>query len=357
MAKVSRSLRAHIPSMVKASWLVVIGTSAGGSDALARLLPQLSPDFPGAVFIAQHAPADATGEASLRALRKVSALEVSRAEDGESFKAGRVYLAPPDRHMMLKQNKIMLTKGARENGWRPAIDPLFRSAAVAHGPRVIGVVLTGYLDDGTAGLVAIQRCGGKCVVQDPRDAAYPDMPQNALTQVDADRCVPIAEMGAALTEIANGKVPKRKATPEDIVIEARIAERVLSDLPSVEALGEQVPYNCPDCGGVLWEIDKGPTLRYRCHTGHAFTAPVLLARQSDKMEETLWIALRMFEERRNLLRKMSTAKRDPAGDEDVPRAGNRAIFASTAARAKEAEAHIARIRELLRMGEASGQKR
>jgi two-component system chemotaxis response regulator CheB len=132
---------------------------------------------------------------------------------------------------------------------------------------------------------------------------------------------------------------------------------VLSDLPAVEALGDQVPYNCPDCGGVLWEISKGPSLRYRCHTGHAFTAPVLLARQSEKVEETLWIALRMFEERRNLLRKMSSAKPIPAVEEGVPRTGNRELFASTAARAKEAEMHIERIRELLRVGESSGHKR
>lgn len=146
--------------MKKPSWLVAIGTSAGGLDALARLLPQLAPDFPGAILIAQHMPADVTGEATLRALRKVATLECSQARDGEPLKAGHVYLAPSDQHMMVKKTSIMVTKGARENGWRPAIDPLFRSVAVAHGNRSIGVVLTGYLDDGTAGLVAIKRCGG-----------------------------------------------------------------------------------------------------------------------------------------------------------------------------------------------------
>lgn len=345
--------------MKKPPWLVVIGTSAGGLDALQRLLPQLSPTFPGALFIVQHMPADVSGASSLRALQKVATLECGHAKDGEPFQAGRIYLAPSDQHMMLKRGTIILTKGARENGWRPAIDPLFRSAAVAHGSRVIGVVLTGYLDDGTAGLVAIQRCGGKCVVQDPRDAAYPDMPQNALSQVEADHCVPIAEMGAVLTRLVEGKPAKSPATPQDIAIEAKIAERVLSDLPSVEAVGDQVPYNCPGCGGVLWEVREGDSLRYRCHTGHAFTAPVLLAEQSAKIEETLWIALRMFEERRNLLTKMSASTPKRKADErvGVPGAGNREVFSTTAARAKEAAVHIERIRALLRVVEAKDRKR
>ena len=334
----------------KPSWLVAIGTSAGGLDALARLLPQLAPDFPGSIFIAQHMPADVSGEATLRALRKVATLECSHAHDGEPFKPGRVYLAPTDQHMMVKKTTIMVTKGARENGWRPAIDPLFRSVAVAHGNRAIGVVLTGYLDDGTAGLVAIKRCGGKCVVQDPRDAAYPDMPQNALAQVKVDHCVPIAEMGAVLTQLAQSRAARRSAPPEDIAIEAKIAERVLSDLPSVEAVGEQVPYNCPGCGGVLWQVKEGDALRYRCHTGHAYTAPVLLAQQSAKIEETLWIALRMFEERRNLLATMASQKKRSDPRESVPGAGNREVYASTAERAKEAAVHVERIRALLRVG-------
>lgn len=340
--------------MKKPSWLVVVGTSAGGLDALKRLLPQLPPDFPGAIFVAQHLPADANGEASLRALASVATLECAQARDGEAFERGRVYLAPPDQHMMIKGGKIMLTKGARENGWRPAIDPLFRSAAVAHGDRVIGVVLTGYLDDGTAGLVAIKRCGGRCVVQDPKDAAYPDMPQNALSQVDVDACVPIAEMGGVLVRLSQARPGKKKAIPKDVAIEAKIAERVLSDLPSVEAVGEQVPYNCPGCGGVLWEVTEGNALRYRCHTGHAYTAPILLAEQSARIEETLWIALRMFEERRNLLRKMSSSKQKVDVPGGVKGAGNREIFASTAERAREAEVHIERIRELLRVGGGKG---
>lgn len=335
-----------------APWLVTIGTSAGGLDALTRLLSQLPRGFSAPIFVVQHVPPDSTGAALLRALREGCSLPCSEAKDGEVFEPGRIYLAPADHHMMLKGGKIMLTKGARENAWRPAIDPLFRSAAVAYGNRVIGVVLTGYLDDGTSGLLAIQRCGGVCVVQDPADAAYPDMPQNALDQVEADHCVPIAEMGAVLTRLVAQKVGKKQAPPEDIVIEARIAERVLSDLPSVNAVGDQAPFNCPGCGGVLWEVKQGD-LRYRCHTGHAYSAPTLLAVQAEKMEETLWIALRMFEERRNLLERMASAspRTGPPRRADGRSRGNRDVYASTDARAKEAAQHIERIREMLRMGE------
>jgi two-component system chemotaxis response regulator CheB len=235
---------------------------------------------------------------------------------------------------MLVAGTMLVTKGARENRSRPAIDPLFRSAAVAYRSRVIGVVLTGYLDDGTAGMTAIKRCGGVCVVQDPDDAAYPDMPRSVLGQVKADHVVPMAEMGALLTRLLDRPRRVEKKVPDDIAIEARIAERVLSDLPSVEAVGEQVPFNCPGCGGVLWEVSKGKLLRYRCHTGHAYTSAVLLAEQAAKIEETLWVALRMFEERRNLLTKVS-------------KGGGRDDSTSTAARARESEVHIRRIRELL----------
>lgn len=337
-------------------WLVVVGTSAGGLDALSKLVAQLPADFPGTLFIVQHLPADTNGSALLRALSGSGALPCAQARPGEVFRPKRIYIAPPDHHMMLKPgNKLLITKGARENGWRPAIDPLFRSAAVAYGNRVIGVVLTGYLDDGAAGLAAIRRCGGVCIVQDPADAAYPDMPQNALEQVGSALRVPIAEMGAVLARLVESTIGARVAVPKDIAIEARIAERVLSDLPSVDALGDQVPFNCPGCGGVLWEIDKGQGARYRCHTGHSYTAPVLLALQSEKIEETLWIALRMFEERRNMLERMAADPSQPRkrSGTGLPGVGNREIYASTAERGREAEMHIERIRSLLRMGEAA----
>lgn len=315
--------------------IVAVGASAGGLDALTRLVAQLPQDFPAAVFIVQHMAADTSGEALLYSLKKASKLPCARARDRERFRAGRVYVAAADHHLLVaKGGRILVTKGARENRSRPGIDPLFRSAAVAYGVGVVGVLLTGYLDDGTSGLVAIKRCGGRTVVQDPDDASYPDMPMNAIENAEIDHVVALAGMGALLSKLTQESLVRQLAIPPDLVTESRIAERVLSDLKSVEELGDQVPFNCPGCGGVLWEMAKGDT-RYRCHTGHAYTAPVLLAEQTAKIEETLWVALRMFEERRNLLITMAASKRRGA---TVP---------SAAARAQDSMVHIRRIRAML----------
>jgi two-component system, chemotaxis family, protein-glutamate methylesterase/glutaminase len=288
--------------------------------------------------------ADTPGEPLRRALNQLETLICEEAKDGAAFKNGHLYMAPSDHHLMIMKGKMLVTKGARENRSRPGIDPLFRSAAVAYRSKVIGVILTGYLDDGTAGMLAIKRCGGVCVVQDPVDAAYPNMPQNVLKQVKADHVVPLAGMGALLAKLLERPARKDRAIPSDVAIEARIAERVLSDLPSVEGVGDQVPFNWPGCGGLLWEVAEGKLLRYRCHTGHAYTSSVLLAEQTAKIEETLWIALRMFEERRNLLTTVSDRN-------------GRGFSASATARAKESEVHIDRIRTMLRSSEQPALKR
>jgi two-component system chemotaxis response regulator CheB len=241
----------------------------------------------------------------------------------------------------VKKSTLLVTKGARENRYRPAIDPIFRSAAVTHGPSVIGIVLTGMLDDGTAGLIAIKRCGGVTVVQDPKEAAYPEMPQSAINNLKVDHCVPVAEMVRLLEKLTREPHGKRKVIPQDIRTEALIAERVLSDVAQVNGLGKQVPYNCPNCGGVLWQIDKPDVERYRCHTGHSYTAASLLTSQTEKIEETLWTSLRMFEERKNLLNNMARTQVGQTGKE------------SYAQRAKETEVHIERIRAMLLASETA----
>ncbi len=323
------------PKEIASSIIVVIGTSAGGMEALKRLVAQLPGAFPAPIFIVNHMGADTTGEALVKALNDSGKLTCVHGRDQQVFQSGTIYLAPSDQHMLVMEDRIMITKGARENRSRPAIDPLFRSAAVAYGNRVVGIVLTGFLDDGTSGMLAIKRCGGVAVVQDPVDAAYPDMPRSVIANVGADYCLPIAEMGALLSDLVTRELPDRKPAPDDIVIEAKIAQRVLSDLPSVEALGDQVPFNCPDCGGVLWEVAEAGLLRYRCHTGHAFTSSALLSQQTVKIEETLWVALRMFEERQNLLVTMSKNKDQ-----------NRSL--SIAQRAADSQVHIDRIRAMLK---------
>jgi two-component system chemotaxis response regulator CheB len=315
--------------------IIVIGTSAGGLETLDRLVGQLSTDLPASIFIVQHMAPENSGEALLRRLSRYTAFKPVLAKNGQHFEAGRIYIAPSDHHLLLKTDRMLVTKGARENRNRPGIDPLFRSAAVTHGPAVIGVVLTGMLDDGTAGLIAIKKCGGVTVVQDPGDAAYSGMPTSALENAGVDYCVPLAGMGSLLTRLVSQRPGKRKAVPPDVRTEAVIAERVLSDISQVNTLGEQVPYNCPGCGGVLWELDARGEKRYRCHTGHSYTERSLLASQSEKIEEMLWISLRMFEERKNLLTSMATGARHPA------------LKTSHRSRAKEAQGYIDRIRGLL----------
>lgn len=324
----------HKPDNI--SKVVVIGTSAGGLSALKKLISQLHKDFPLPVLVVRHISADATGNVLLNELNKLNTIKCQHAESGDNLKPGHLYLAPSDHHLMIGEDlKILVTKGAQENRYRPAIDPLFRSAAVGFGTGVIGILLTGYLDDGTAGMKAIKRCGGTCIVQDPEEADYPAMPKNALNNVKVDHCLPISEMGSLLYKLIPKKLRKNVSVPEDIIIETKIAERVLSDLTSVNKVGDQVPFNCPGCGGVLWKVEKDTDSRYRCHTGHAFTAASLLAEQTKKIEETMWTALRMFEERKNLLTTMAREKKGVGSK-------------SAEERANVSQVHIDRIRAILK---------
>jgi two-component system chemotaxis response regulator CheB len=315
--------------------IIVIGTSAGGLEALDELIAQLPTDLPASIFIIQHMAPENTGIALLHRLGKYRPFQCKLAADGEKFLPGRIYIATPDYHLLLKKDHVLVTKGARENRYRPGIDPLFRSAAATFGPRVIGLILTGMLDDGTAGMSAIKKCGGITIVQDPKEATYPDMPQSALTNVKIDHCVPLSQMGALLERLVAESPGEPKPVPGDIKAEALIAERVLSDVKGVSGLGDQVPYNCPNCGGVLWELAASKADRYRCHTGHSFTAVSLLTSQTEKIEETLWVSLRMFEERKNLLNAMAKTEKHQSTQQTY------------AEQAKGTEVHINRIRAML----------
>jgi two-component system chemotaxis response regulator CheB len=321
--------------MAKDHSIVVMGASAGGLEVLDEVIGQLPARLPASIFIVQHMGSENSGEAIVERLGRHKAFKCTLARDGETFETGHIYIAPADYHLLVKKTTLLVTKGARENRYRPGVDPLFRSAAVAHGPGVIGVVLTGMLDDGTAGLIAIDKCGGTTVVQDPNDAAYPSMPQSALDNLAVDHCVTAATMGQLLVMLVHTSRGKRASIPDDVRTEAVIAERVLSDVAQVNGLGEQVPYNCPNCGGVLWEMAKSKSRRFRCHTGHSFTEAALMTSQIEKIEETLWISLRMFEERKNLLASM---ERTEGGS------GRKSVYAD---RLKEVNDHIERIREML----------
>ena len=315
---------------------IVIGASAGGFKAIQALIAQLQPEFPLPILIVMHISEDATGNVLLNALAKSTTLNCLHAISGHTLKGGHIYLAPSGHHLLVGEDaKILITKGAHENRNRPGIDPLFRSAAITFGNALIAILLTGYLNDGTSGMEAVKKCGGICIVQDPEDADYPQMPQNAINHVKVDYIVPLKEMGGLIYQLISKKLSKRKTIPKEVILEANIAKRVLSDVPSVNALGEQVPFNCPGCGGVLWKMDDGVPLRYRCHTGHAYTADALLAVQNEKIEETMWVAMRMFEERKNLL--LTLAETRPGISQKIARE-----------RAAQSQIHIDRIRQIIK---------
>lgn len=285
--------------------IVVIGASAGGVEALKRLVRALPGDFPAAVFIVLHLRSSSRSLLA-QILDKEGVLPAVQASDGDRFEPGRIYVARPDCHMLLGRERIVLHRGPRENMSRPAIDPLFRSAAAAFESRVIGVVLTGTLNDGTAGLYAVKRCGGIAVVQDPADAEHPEMPRSALRDVAADHVVPLADLGPLLVRLVREPAGPGPWVPEAIRLEAGIQMDGKAGMGVDDALGKPSHFTCPDCNGALWEIQDGKPQRYRCHVGHSFTARALMAGQSKAVETALWSALRALQERADLLRRMAT---------------------------------------------------
>jgi two-component system chemotaxis response regulator CheB len=286
--------------------IVVVGASAGGIEALSALLALLPADFPAAIFVVVHVSADSPGVLPT-ILARAGVLPVETARDGVAILPGRVYVALPDRHLLLEQGYIRITRGPKENRFRPAIDPLFRSAAQAYGERVIGVVLSGSLDDGTAGLWAIKDRGGLAIVQEPGEATYPSMPLSALRSVEVDHRVTIAEMAGLLPQLVNAVVEEKEAVavPDKMEIETRIAHEDNPLAAGVMTLGPLSPYTCPECNGVLVQLQEGNLLRFRCHTGHAYSLESLLAGIHESIDKTLWNTVRTLEEHMLLLRHLS----------------------------------------------------
>lgn len=279
--------------------IITVGASAGGISALRTLFAQLPRVLDAAFFIVIHTSA-ASSNSLAALLNEVAAMPAKTAEDGEAICPGHIYIGPPDLHMLVKADHVRLYKGPHENRHRPAIDPTFRSAAVAHQTNAIGIILTGFLDDGTSGLLAIKRCGGVAIVQDPEEAEYSDMPRNAIAAVEADYTVPLSQMGSILETLIAQPVAMPGPIPDDVAMEARIAEQAVSNISREQKLGSLVPFGCPDCGGPLWQIESDQVRRYRCHTGHGFTAKALLDGQNDALEQALWAAMRTMEEQANI---------------------------------------------------------
>jgi two-component system chemotaxis response regulator CheB len=284
--------------------VIVIGASAGGVEALRTLMSGLPMDLPAAVLVVLHVPPYG-GSVLPAILDRAGPLPARHPRHREPLGESVVWVAPADHHLLLASNSVVLTRGPRENGLRPAADVLFRSAARAHGPRVIGVVLSGVLDDGTAGLTSIAAQGGVTVVQDPADALYPGMPTSALDHVNIDHVVPIAEMADLLVRLC-----KEEAVEVDRPVSPLLAMETDMALMDEKAMneddrpGQPSGFSCPDCNGVLWEILDGELVRYRCRVGHAWSAETLLGEQSEQLDGALWMALRGLEEKAALARTL-----------------------------------------------------
>jgi two-component system chemotaxis response regulator CheB len=285
--------------------VVVVGASAGGVEALRAVVGGLPPGLPAPVVVVLHI-AKGSPSALPRILNRAGPLSAVAAEHGAPLRDGVVYAAPSDHHVLIADGHLRLSSGPTENGHRPAIDPLFRSAAVTYGPCAIGVVLSGTRDDGSAGLAAIAQRGGGAVVQESGDALYPAMPANALEHVPSALVQPAAKIGGLLGELVGAVVATAMTSdPDDLLaVETEIAA---VGVPSTDLLPQAgpSPYSCPSCHGVLFEIPSSPAPRFRCRVGHAWSLGSHVEEQGLAVEEALWAAVRALEERAALLERLA----------------------------------------------------
>lgn len=319
--------------------IVVVGASAGGVEALRDIVRILPADLPASMFVTVHFPEG--GKSVLpQILNRAGSLRAGHATDGEAIEPRRIYVAPPDHHLLVHNGTIRLSRGPRENGYRPAVDPMFRSAAVRFGPRVIGIVLSGNLDDGTSGLAAVKRHGGLALVQDPQDALFDSMPRSAIEHVRVDRVASAGEIARVIVDCVRQSVPEEATGP--VLADVREDEYSEADVSVIEAPdehpGEVSAFSCPDCGGVLWRIEEGDFVRFRCRVGHGWTADALVAEQADQVDDALWAALRALEERAALLRSLVTR---------YTRAGSKTLAARFEAQAEQVETRGRLVRDLI----------
>lgn len=282
--------------------IIVIGASAGGVEACKKLVSSLPKDFEGSIFIVIHLPSDGVSVLP-QILSHWSAIPAVHPRDGAIIKPGLIYVAPPDHHMLIKPGRIILVAGPEENYARPAVDPLFRSASAAYGRRVVGVVLSGNLDDGTAGLEMIKKRGGTTVVQNPEEAHFPDMPRSAINRVEIDHILPLDQIGGliatlARTEVTQSLNPGKEETKD-------ILEMSIDELQKRVESGASTGLTCPECGGILREKVEGDTADFRCRVGHAFSSGHLESALSHATESALWNAVRVLEEKEQLCHKLA----------------------------------------------------
>jgi two-component system chemotaxis response regulator CheB len=317
--------------------LIVIGGSSGATGPLKAILAAFPAELPAAVLVVLHIPARSTGILTMVA-SATSRLPVRQAEDGLAVERGHVYIAAPDHHMLLDGERIRLGRGPRENMTRPAIDPLFRSAALSYGPRAIGVVLSGLLSDGAAGLNAIKRCGGLAIVQDPEDSIADEMPRRAMEATTVDLSVAAARLGDVLFDLSREPAGPQLPIPPEIRLEVDIAAGKRIDTERLRQIAEPAALTCPSCGGVLSYVHGGRPLRFRCQVGHSYTADILAKEQEGRVDEALRVALRIIEERAELVRRMA---------EDGRHSGRLAVAEMYDERAKEYSEYAETIRQVV----------
>ena len=313
-----------------AEGVVAIGASAGGIEALCELAAGMPPDFPFAVMIVMHL---SPGGPSLlpRIIDRSGPLPAVAAVDGAVLQAGRIYAAVPGHHLLVRDHRVALSDGPWESGRRPGIDALFRSIALDYGPRAIGVLMSGLLDDGVAGLRAIKAKGGVTVVQEPTDALFPDLPKNAIKAGVADHTAAAKEIGSLLVQLADRDIEEPAADPDgqlelenQIAMDSQFAASVVA-----EDLGPPTGYICPSCSGALMAVNESG---YRCQVGHAWTAQSLLVAYGDELEEAVWAAIRNLKDTARLSRTLAENAESAADLEGYTAAANRAAHAIAALR-------------------------
>lgn len=303
-----------------------------------ELLSQLPADLDASVLIVFHLSRTSVPEIFIERLKRNTSLRCSVASASEIIRPGRAYIALPDSHLLIKDDRIIIGRGPEENRFRPSIDVLFRSAAVHYGERVIGIVLSGLLNDGTSGMLAIKQCGGHCIVQDPNEAEFPDMPTSVLEVVEVDYSISIKEMGSRIQQIIKENKIIGLKPPANIIAESRLSKMAATAINPIDEFGERTVLDCPDCGGSLWEVKNGRLKHYRCHIGHSYSERDLILKQAETIEQTLWVAVRMMEERKYLFAKMA---------KDNSARGLEKLSATYQDKALDLDIHIEKLKSLL----------
>lgn len=321
--------------------IVVVGASAGGVEALQTLVSRLPADYRGSIFVTLHMARE--GRSVLGTiLDRSGRLPATTAEDGAPIKPGRIYVSPPDYHLVIRQDRVAVIRGPKEHGHRPSIDVMFRSAAQSYGSRVVGVVLSGFRDDGTAGLIEIKKAGGVAIVQDPQDAAVPHMPQHAAAKVCPDFVLPSAEIADVLVKLTQERAPAEVPVP---TIDP--PDELFPRDEEMERDGRPSAFTCPACAGTLWELDDEGILRFRCRVGHAYSAETMFSAQLENVENSLYAALRALEENGELARRIARRARKSKQHQVAER---------FEAQAEANDMHASQLREALTADDGHGKK-